>query len=95
MGKVKRGNHNVYALDHWEPVEDITITFDDECISRYVDEMSPVYGVTSHALWEIINDEKTENDDLGLKPQIKLPPWVSPVGLGVIDGVKVVSGGDK
>ena len=90
MGKMKRGNHNVYALDHWEPVEDMTITFDDECISRYVDEMSVVYGVTSHALWEIIEGENTENVDDGLEPKIKLPPWVSPIGQGVVGGVKPV-----
>lgn len=90
MGKVKRGNHNVYALDHWEPVEDMTINFDDECISRYVDEMSPVFGVTCHALWEIINSENIENDGDVVKPNIKLPPWVSPVGQGVVGGVDEV-----
>ena len=90
MGKVKRGNHNVYALDHWEPVEDMTINFDDECISRYVDEMSPVFGVTCHALWEIINGENIENDGDVVKPNIKLPPWVSPVGQGVVGGVDEV-----
>ena len=90
MGKVKRGNHNVYALDHWEPVEDMTIIFDDDCISKYVDEMCLVYGVTSHALWEIINGENSENDVEGLKPDIKLPPWVSPVGQGVVGGVDAV-----
>ena len=93
MGKMKRSNHNVYALDHWEPVEDMTIKFDDECISRYVDEMCPVYGVTSHALWEIIRGENIENDDSDSKPKIRLPPWVSPVGQGVVDGVEVVSVG--
>ena len=90
MGKVKRGNHNVYALDHWEPVEDMTINFDDECISRYVDEMSPVFGVTCHALWEIIESENIENDGEFVKPNIKLPPWVSPVGQGVVGGVDEV-----
>ena len=90
MGKVKRGNHNVYALDHWEPVDDMTIDFDDECISKYVDEMSHVYGVTRHALWEIINSENIENDDEAVKPDIKLPPWVSPIGQGVVGGVDKV-----
>ena len=93
MGKMKRSNHNVYALDRWEPVEDMTIIFDDECISRYVSEMCPVYGVTQSVLWEIIDSEKIENDDLGLKPKIKFPPWVSPVGQGVVEGVEVVSSG--
>lgn len=93
MGKMKRSNHNVYALDRWEPVEDMTIVFDDECISKYVAEMCPVYGVTPAALWEIIDAEKIENDDLDLEPKIKLPPWVSPVGQGVVGGVKVVSVG--
>lgn len=93
MGKMKRSNHNVYALDHWEPVEDMTIVFDDECISRYVSEMCPVYGVNLDTLWEIINDEKIENDGEGLKPKIRLPPWVSPVGQGVVDGVKPVPEG--
>ena len=93
MGKMKRSNNNVYALDRWEPVEDMTIIFDDDCISRYVEEMCHVYGVTSHALWEIINGENSENDDDGFKPKIKLPPWVSPVGQGVVDGVEVVSVG--
>lgn len=93
MGKMKRSNHNVYALDHWEPVEDMTIIFDDDCISKYVDEMCRVYGVTGHALWEIIDGENIENEDLDLKPKIKLPPWVSPVGQGVVDGVKVVEVG--
>ena len=93
MGKMKRSNNNVYALDRWEPVEDMTIVFDDDCISRYVEEMCHVYGVTSHALWEIVNGENIENDDLDLKPKIKLPPWVSPVGQGVVGGVEVVSVG--
>ena len=93
MGKMKRSNHNVYALDYWEPVEDMSITFDDECIRKYVDEMCPVYGLSRHALWEIIDGEKSENDDLGLEPKIKLPPWVSPVGQGVVGGVKPVSDG--
>ena len=93
MGKMKRSNHNVYALDHWEPVEDMTIIFDDECISKYVSEMCPVYGVNLDTLWEIINDEKIENDGDGLKPKIRLPPWVSPVGQGVVDGVKPVPEG--
>jgi len=90
MGKVKRGNHNVYALDHWEPVEDMTIVFDDDCISKYVSEMCVVYGVMPHALWEIINGENIENGGMSLKPDIKLPPWVSPIGQGVVDGVEVV-----
>jgi hypothetical protein len=90
MGKVKRGNHNVYALDHWEPVEDMTIVFDDECISRYVDEMSSVFGVTAHALWEIVDSENIENEGELLKPKIRLPPWVSPVGQGVVGGVEGV-----
>ena len=90
MGKVKRGNHNVYALDHWEPVEDMTIIFDDDCISRYVDEMCPVYGVTRHALWEIIHSEKIENDDSVGDGKIRLPPWVSQIGQGVVGGVEPV-----
>ena len=90
MGKMKRGNHNVYALDHWEPVEDMTINFDDECISRYVDEMSSVFGVTSSALWEIIHSENIENDSMAEVPKIRLPPWVSPVGQSVVGGVKPV-----
>ena len=93
MGKVKRGNHNVYALAHWESVEDMTITFDDECISKYVDEMAPVYGVTCHALWEIINAEKIENADSGSVSKVRLPPWVSPVGQGVVGSVEPVSVG--
>ena len=90
MGKMKRGNHNVYALDHWEPIGDMTITFDNECISRYVDEMSDVYGVTRHALWEIIESENIENVSEGVKPKIRLPPWVSPVGQSVVGGVEPV-----
>ena len=90
MGKMKRGNHNVYALDHWEPVEDMTINFDDECISRYVDEMSGVFGVTSSALWEIIHSENIENESMAEVPKIRLPPWVSPVGQSVVGGVKPV-----
>jgi hypothetical protein len=90
MGKMKRGNHNVYALDHWEPIEDMTINFDDECISRYVDEMSGVFGVTSHALWEIIHSENIENSGLNVNPKIRVPPWVSPVGQSVVGGVKPV-----
>ena len=93
MGKMKRSNHNVYALDRWEPVEDMTIVFDDECISKYVEEMCPVYGVTQSTLWEIIKSEKIENSDLDLKPKIKLPPWFSPAAQGVGKGVEVVSGG--
>ena len=93
MGKMKRSNHNVYALDHWEPVEDMTIIFDDDCISKYVSEMCPVYGVSLDTLWEIIHSEKTENEEEVLKPKIKLPPWVSPVGQGVVDGVKPVPEG--
>lgn len=93
MGKVKRGNHNVYALDHWEPVEDMTIVFDDDCISKYVDEMSVVYGVTAHALWEIIDGENIENGNNELKPKIRLPPWVSPIGQGVVGGVGEVPEG--
>ena len=90
MGKMKRGNHNVYALDHWEPIGDMTITFDDDCISRYVSEMSSVYGVTCHALWEIIESENIENLNEGSKPKIRLPPWVSPVGQSVVGGVEPV-----
>lgn len=93
MGKMNRGNNNVYALDHWEPIEDMIISFDEECISRYVDEMSHVYGVTRHALWKIVNGENIENDDLGSNPKIKLPPWVSPVGQSVVGGVEVVGEG--
>ena len=40
-----------------------------------------------------LNGENIENDDLDLKPKIKLPPWVSPVGQGVVCGVEVVSVG--
>ena len=90
MGKMKRGTHNVYALDHWEPIGDMTITFDDDCISRYVSEMSSVYGVTCHALWEIIESENIENLNEGSKPKIRLPPWVSPVGQSVVGGVEPV-----
>jgi hypothetical protein len=91
MGKVKRGNHNVYALDHWEPIEDMTIVFDEECISKYVDEMSGVFGVTRHALWEIVEGEKIENDELDSNAKVRLPPWVSPIGQGVVGGVKPLS----
>ena len=30
---------------------------------------------------------------LNVKPDIKLPPWVSPVGQGVVDGVEPVPEG--
>ena len=93
MGKANRGNKNIYALDHWEPIEDKTIKFDDECIQQYVGEMAPVYGVTGHALWEIIDGENSENDDLGVNPKIKLPPWVSVVGESVVDGAEKVGVG--
>ena len=93
MGKMKRSNHNVYALDHWEPVEDMTIVFDDACISKYVDEMCPVYGVTQSTLWEIIDGEKFENENDVVDSKIKLPPWVSPVGQGVVGGAEVVGVG--
>ena len=93
MGKAKRGNNNVYALDHWEPVEDMTIIFDDDCISRYVDEMCGVYGVSAHVLWEIIDNENSDIDDLGSVPKIKLPPWVSKIGQGVVSGAPMVGVG--
>ena len=36
------------------------------------------------------NGENIENDGLGVKSKVKLPPWVSPVGQGVVDGVDMV-----
>jgi hypothetical protein len=71
----------------------MTIVFDDDCISKYVEEMSVVYGVTAHALWEIIDGENIENENNELKPKIRLPPWVSPIGQGVVDGAEVVGVG--
>ena len=79
MGKMNRSNNNVYALDHWEPIGERPIIFDEACISQYVADMSGVYGVTPSALWEIINDENLENDGEEPNESIKLPPWVSPV----------------
>ena len=52
--------------------------------------MCHVYGVSQSALWEIIDGEKIENDDSVVSSKIKLPPWVSPVGQGVVDGAEVV-----
>ena len=90
MGKVKRGNHNVYALDHWDFIEESAITFDDECTHQYVRDMSVVYGVHTPHLLEIVDSEKIENDgDCSVK-DIKLPPWVSPIGLGAENGAEVV-----
>ena len=62
----------------------------------FVDEISLVVKeaegmeVTRDTM-QSINNENSENDVLGLNPKIKLPPWVSLVGQGVVDGVGVVS----
>ena len=87
MGKMNRSNNNVYALDYWEPLGERPIVFDDECIRKYVEDMCEVYGVTSANLWEIINSENNENDIEPINPEIKLPPWVSPIWQGVSKGV--------
>ena len=93
MGKMKRGNHNVYALDHWEPVEEMTIKFDSDCISQYVGDMCPVYGVDAPTLCGIIEGENSENDSEDSVAKIRFPPWVSPIGLGAVNGAEVWSVG--
>jgi hypothetical protein len=93
MGKMKRGNHNVYALDHWEPVEEMTIKFDSDCISQYVGDMCPVYGVDAPTLCGIIEGENSENGSEDSVNKIKFPPWVSPIGLGAVNGAEVWSVG--
>jgi hypothetical protein len=55
--------------------------------------MSPVYGVTQSTLWEIIESENIENENMIVDSKIKLPPWVSPIGQGVVDGAEVVGVG--
>ena len=56
---------------------------------RFIEEVGYYNPLTEPA--EIkLDAEKIENEDLDLKPKIKLPPWVSPVGLGVGNGVEVV-----
>ena len=87
MGKMNRSNNNVYALDYWEPIGEIPIIFDDECIDQYVADMSVVYGVTPANLREIIDDENIENDGEAIISDIKLPPWVSPIWKGAGGGV--------
>lgn len=89
MGKVKRSNHNIYALDHWEPVEEMNIKFDDSCILQYVEDMSTVYAVSATTLRKVIDDEISENGGECSVKDIRLPPWVSPIG------VKWRNGGDK
>jgi len=79
MGKMNRSNNNVYALDHWEPLGEKPIIFESDCIHQYVADMSGVYRVTAATLWEIIDGEKIENEGEVDEPDIKLPPWVSPV----------------
>ena len=79
VGKMNRGNNNVYALDHWEPIDETKIVFDDECISEYVDSMCVPYGLDPTPLWRIVNGEKTENDVEHSFKDLEFPPWVSPV----------------
>ena len=78
VGKMNRGNNNVYALDHWEPIDETKIVFDDECISEYVDTMCVPYGLDPTLLWKIVNGEKTENDVEHSFKDLEFPPWVSP-----------------
>ena len=79
VGKMNRGNNNVYALDHWETIDETKIVFDDECIKEYVDNMCVPYGLDPTPLWKIVNGEKTENDVEHSFKDLEFPPWVSPV----------------
>ena len=79
VGKMNRGNNNVYALDKWEPIDESKIVFDDDRIHEYVDTMCDPYGLDPTPLWRIINDEKSENDVEHSFKDLEFPPWVSPV----------------
>ena len=86
VGKMNRGNNNVYALDQWEPIDESKIVFDDECIHDYVDTMCGTYGLDPSPLWRTINNEKTENDVEHSFKDLEFPPWVSPVTLKYREG---------
>ena len=79
VGKMNRGNNNIYALDHWEPIDETKIVFDEDCISEYVDSMCVPYGLDPTSLWKIVNGEKTDNDVEHSFKDLEFPPWVSPV----------------
>lgn len=79
VGKMNRGNNNIYALDHWEPIDETKIVFDEDCISEYVDSMCVPYGLDPTSLWKIVNGEKSYNDVEHSFKDLEFPPWVSPV----------------
>ena len=79
IGKMNRGNKNVYALTEEGilPIESSEIVFDDDVVSAYIDEMSSIYGVYAPTLRKI---EKSQNEFTASPTVIfdlEHPPWVS------------------
>lgn len=88
IGKMPRGNKNVYALVQTEPIKSNPILFESAVIEEYVGELSLMYGVPYTPLLEMVNQENTENDGEPCNTQLELPPWSSEVPHKCLKGAR-------
>ena len=79
VGKMPRGNKNVYALVQTQPLDHTPIIFESAVIEEYVKELALMYGVPNNALLEMVKSENRENDGEPCNTRLKLPPWSSEV----------------
>lgn len=76
VDKMKRGNNNIYALNHHEPLQHTNINFDKTKIEKYVHELEGIYDVSLAPVLKTIDQKNTENDGMNSDCDFKLPPWV-------------------
>lgn len=98
VDKMKRGNNNIYALNHHETLQHTKIDFNETKIKKYVNELEEIYDVSLTPLLKTNDQKNVENDSVTLKCNLELPPWVPycPDSVALVSGSvlkpKLVSG---
>ena len=77
VDKMRRGNRNIYILNHMEPLESREIKFDDDEISKYMGDVCMMYGVPLSRGEKMISEKIGGKASEGWVSDLKLPPWVS------------------
>lgn len=77
VDKMKHSNKNIYAVSHHEPLDFREIKFVEGDVSKYMEDMCMMYGLTPSHLSEKSFQKSGVKEAMGFNIDLKLPPWVS------------------
>lgn len=87
LGKMVKGNNNVYALNRFEPIEKADIKFDDDCIEKCIVDATILYGIPYMHLRKVVDEDILKKTGEYSVCDLEVPPWVSSQSLKYLLGV--------